>query len=72
MGSISNCLALNAKSYANDVEIYVSQVVSQIALKPTNESGQMKANGVVLEDGRHIGNRSVKRPCTKKTIFQLI
>jgi phytoene dehydrogenase-like protein len=68
MGSISNCLAVNAKTYSNDVEIYVSQAVSQIALKQTSQDGLI-ANGVIMKDGRHIEADYVFSNCTPHVTF---
>lgn len=52
MGSISNCLAANAKSFGDSIEIHTNQEVSQLKLKEID--GRLQTEGVVLSNGKFI------------------
>lgn len=69
MGSISNCLAKNAKSFPNDpIEIYLSHQVSQIVVDDASTSNPI-AKGVLLEDGKYIEADYVLSNCTPHVTF---
>jgi phytoene dehydrogenase-like protein len=71
MGSISNCLAKNAKSFSNNsIEIYLSKKVSQIVIENTENSDQTpQAKGVLLENGKFIEADYVLSNCTPHVTF---
>ncbi len=70
MGSISNCLAHNAKSFENEpIEIYLSQKVSEIAVSSKTNGDNLKTNGVTLENGKFIEADYVLSNCTPHVTF---
>lgn len=68
MGSISNCLAQNTKSFGDKIEIYLSQQVSEIKLEQSNDS--LKSKGVLLKNGMFIESDYVLSNCTPKITFE--
>jgi hypothetical protein len=70
MGSISNCLAANTKTFGDQIEIYLNQEVSEIKLKKSsNKSGEIESNGVLLKDGKFIECKHVFSNCTPHVTF---
>ncbi len=66
MGSISQCLAHNAKCFQDQIEIFVNQKVQNIEL----DNSQTKATGVVLADGKFIESDYVLSNATPHVTFQ--
>ena len=65
MGSISKCLAHNAKTFDDHIDIFTNQEVSHIELNP----GCSKATGVVLADGKFIESQYVLSNATPHVTF---
>ena len=66
MGSISNCLAFNAKTeFKDQIDIFVSQEVESIELDETNT----KSKGVLLKNGKFIESSFVLSNCTPHVTF---
>lgn len=68
MGSISKCLATNAKTFGDQVEIYVNQEVHEIKLAE-NSSGELRPTGVLLKDGKFIECKHILSNCTPHVTF---
>jgi phytoene dehydrogenase-like protein len=69
MGSISNCLAHNAKSFENNpIEIYLNQRVSQIVVEGS-ATDRPKTTGVLLDNGHFIEADFVLSNCTPHVTF---
>ena len=68
MGSISECLAKNAKSFGDQIEIYTSQNVKQIELE--NPNGRPKVKGVLLSNGRFIESDVILSNATPQVTFK--
>ena len=66
MGSISECLALNAKTFDDQIDIFVSQEVAHIELDPS----RTKTTGVVLKDGKYIESEYVLSNATPHVTFK--
>lgn len=67
MGSISHCLAVNAKTFGDRVDIFVGQEVDEIKLA---ESGELKSTGVLLKNGgKFIECKTVLSNCTPHVTF---
>ena len=70
MGSISNCLAKNAKCFENEsIEIYLSQEVSEIVVNNI-KSDSPSTNGVLLKSGKFIEAQYVLSNCTPHVTFK--
>lgn len=70
MGSVSQCLAVNTKSFDGRVEIYVDQPVAEIQLsKSSNGSGELRSSGVLLKNGKFIECKHVLSNCTPHVTF---
>lgn len=67
MGSISRCLAHNANSFGDKIDIFLSQEVSEIKLEETN--GNISSKGVLLKNGKFIESDFVLSNCTPKVTF---
>lgn len=66
MGSISNCLAHNAKTeFKDQIDIFVQQEVVNIELNDSKK----KTNGVLLKDGKFIESDYVLSNCTPHVTF---
>ena len=65
MGSISNCLAKNAKSFGDQIEIFLSQRVEKIEL-----DANLRAKGVLLDSGKFIESDYVLSNCTPHVTFK--
>lgn len=69
MGSISKCLAENAKSFGDQIDIFVSQEVSEIKLKKQDKGEAMKVEGVLLANGKFIEADCVLSNATPHVTF---
>ena len=68
MGSISKCLAKNAKCFGDQIEIYTSQNVKKIEL--INETSEnLTVKGVLLSSGKFIESDFVLSNCTPQVTF---
>ncbi|CAF0707112.1 unnamed protein product [Brachionus calyciflorus] len=68
MGSISNCLAQNTKTFGDQIEIHLSQEVSEIKLE--NKENNLKTKGVLLKNGKFIESDYILSNCTPKVTFE--
>lgn len=68
MGSISECLAMNAKCYDDQIEIYTSQNVKEIIIENEN-SDTPKTKGVLLTSGKFIESNIIMSNCTPHVTF---
>ena len=68
MGSISSCLAKNAKCFGDQIEIYTSQNVKKIELS-NDKSDRPKVKGVLLSSGKFIESEYVMSNCTPHVTF---
>ena len=68
MGSISECLALNAKSFGDQIEIFTSQNVKEIVIENEN-ADEPKTKGVLLASGKFIESNIVMSNCTPHVTF---
>ena len=68
MGSVSNCLAYNSKTYGNSVEIYTSQEVSKIVIEKQDSKNKVK--GVETKDGIFIEADYVLSNATPHVTFK--
>lgn len=70
MGAISNCLATNAKSFGDQIEIYLDQEVDKIILEDHNNCENIHSNGVLLKNGKFIESDYVLSNCTPRVTFE--
>lgn len=65
MGSLSQCLAVNAKSFGDKIEIHLQQEVAQIKLDQN-----LRSQGVLLKNGKFIEAEYVLSNCTPHVTFE--
>lgn len=68
MGSISNCLAKNLKSFGDQVEIHLSQEVDEILLEESDHG--LMSKGVLLKNGIFIESDCILSNCTPRVTFE--
>jgi hypothetical protein len=69
MGSISNCLAANTKSFGDQIEIYLNQEVAEIKLAPSKSGVELESSGILLKDGKFIECKHIFSNCTPHVTF---